>query len=174
MVVKAWLASSIPVAIMAAAINGCAAPQPIRVLNANDPVLNQLSWLAGSWVTDMQVQDHSVNEVHWTQPDGGSMIGMNRTITSAKTVFFEYLRIESTPTGVVYLASPKGRQPPTPFKMVENSATPPRTVFENPQHDYPKRIIYWRDGNILHGRIEGEQDGKLMSDEWTWHRARIE
>ncbi len=30
-----------------------------------------------------------------------------------------------------------------------------RVVFENTAHDFPQRIIYWKDGNDLRARIEG-------------------
>jgi hypothetical protein len=59
-------------------------------------------------------------------------------------------------------------RPPTPFKLVESGER--RAVFANPQHDFPKRILYWlaKDG-ALHARIEGDA-GKSM--EWRWERAR--
>ena len=93
------------------------------------------------------------------------MVGMNRTVENGKTTFFEYLRIEANDEGIVYLASPLGRDPPTPFKLIESG--PMRVIFANPTHDYPKRILYTREGNTLHARIEGDA-GK--SSEWTLQR----
>ena len=52
---------------------------------------------------------------------------------------FEYLRIVERDGGLVYIAQPGGR-PPTEFTLVE--LTKSRAVFENPRHDYPKRIAY--------------------------------
>ena len=76
---------------------------------------------------------------------------MNRTVQSAaeagggaKTVFYEFLRIEHSSAGTTYLASPKGRQPPTPFKMIE--CKPNQVTFENLQHDFPQRVAYQRKG----------------------------
>ena len=43
-----------------------------------------------------------------------------------------------------------------------------RVVFENPTHDFPQRIIYWKDGADLRARIEGTQNGKEGSQEWRW------
>ena len=35
-------------------------------------------------------------------------------------------------------------------------------VFEHPEHDFPQRIIYQRQGeDKLHVRMEAEQDGKM-------------
>ena len=46
-------------------------------------------------------------------------------------------------------------------------------VFENLQHDFPQRILYWLDAaGAMHARIEGPQAGKTVSEEWVWTRAR--
>ncbi len=48
-----------------------------------------------------------------------------------------------------------------------------RVVFENLQHDFPQRVMYWLepDGR-LHARIEGMQAGKLGSHDWVWTRKK--
>ena len=61
--------------------------------------------------------------------------------------------------------------PPTPFRLVESADK--RAVFENKEHDFPQRILYWIDAaGALHARIEGPQDGRTVSEEWVWTRAR--
>jgi hypothetical protein len=63
-----------------------------------------------------------------------------RTVnTSGKMVGFEYLRIVERDGGLVYIAQPAGRAA-TEFVLTEWTAT--RAVFDNPRHDYPKRIVY--------------------------------
>jgi hypothetical protein len=145
------------------------APEPTVVeLKGDDGDLAELSWMTGSWAgsdTDPQFDEH------WTHASGGTMLGVNRTVVQNRTVFFEYLRIEKTSAGIVYQASPKGRNPPTPFRLVQSE--PRRAVFENPEHDFPQKIIYWRDNDVLHARIEGQENGKQKSSQWTWRRARI-
>jgi hypothetical protein len=41
-------------------------------------------------------------------------------------------------------------------------------VFENKEHDFPQRILYWRGKGALHARIEGLRDGQPRSLEWRW------
>jgi hypothetical protein len=43
-------------------------------------------------------------------------------------------------------------------------------VFENPEHAFPRRILYWRDGANLHARIEGHRAREAQL-EWTWSAA---
>ncbi len=151
------------------ATSACASRgQPeIVTLRPDDPDLEPLSWLAGHWVG--LVEGARVEE-HWTQPSGGTMLGMNRTVVGARTVFFEHLRIEHTPEGIVLVASPMGR-PPTRFRLVAGGEH--EAVFENPEHDFPRRIVYRRDGNVLHARIEGVEAGHAKVVTWTFVRARF-
>ena len=128
------------------------------------PVLADLSWMAGSW-TGVDRRGVEMEE-HWTAPKGNSMVGIHRDVGKGRTLLFEFLRIEQQGDQIVYLSMPNGRSPATPFPLKEVSGT--RVVFENPTHDFPQRIIYWKDGNDLRARIEGTMNGKTGSDEWRW------
>jgi hypothetical protein len=128
--------------------------------------LNQLAWISGTWVgTEGRVE----MEEHWTRPKGNSMLGLHRDVTADRTVSFEFLRIEKTADGIVYIAQPQGR-PPTSFRMIEGSGT--RVVFENKAHDFPQRIIYWIESDTLHAQVEGEQNGRQQTMEWAWKRQK--
>lgn len=98
------------------------------------------------------------------------MFGINRTIVENETVGFEYLRIEVTPQGIIYYASPEGRYPPTPFRLTRLSGQ--LAIFANAGHDSPVRIMYRREGDALFGGIEGEEDGEMKSSGWSWHLVR--
>ena len=127
------------------------------------PVIADLSWMAGSWNGESRgIQ----MEEHWTAPKGNSMVGIHRDTGKGRTLLFEFLRIEQQGDQIVYLSMPNGRSPATPFPLKELSGT--RVVFENPAHDFPQRIIYWKDGNDLRARIEGTRNGKTGGEEWRW------
>lgn len=123
-----------------------------------EPKLADLSWMAGHWTGS---KDGLQMEEIWLAPRGGVMLGMHRDAKGAKASF-EFLRIVETPDGIVYLAQPGGK-PATPFPLAESSKG--RAVFANPQHDFPKRIIYWLHDEQLCARVEG--DGE-MAEEWCW------
>jgi len=129
--------------------------------------LDRLAWLQGSWSGE---KDGVSMEEYWTDARGGAMLGVHRDVKDARLVSWEFLRIGSTDDGTVYFASPRSR-PPTPFKLVELDGK--RVVFENKQHDFPQRILYWLDEEgALHARIEGPQGGKTVAEEWVWTKAR--
>lgn len=124
------------------------------------PTIADLSWISGDWQT--APGGRTQIEEHWTKVAGGSMMGMSRTVAGDKTAEFEYLRIEQRADGVYYVAHPKARCPGTDFKLTRASAT--EAVFENPQHDFPKRVIYRKSGDdSLTASIDGGEGTRAMS-----------
>jgi hypothetical protein len=116
--------------------------------------INDLGWMAGDWQTPSG--GRAQIEEHWTQPAAGTMIGMGRTVAGGRTVEFEYLRLEERGGEIFYVAHPKARCPGTDFKLTtigQQSA-----VFENPQHDFPKRVTYRKnaDGSLTASIDAGE------------------
>ena len=128
--------------------------------------LSALTWMTGHWAG---VVDGLEMEELWLQPKGNTMLALHRDVKAGRTVSFEFLRIEGTPEGITYWASPRAR-PATPFRMIE--LLDKRVIFENAEHDFPRRVIYWLgDDGSLHARIEGTLNGKPASEEWTWRRT---
>jgi len=127
---------------------------------AQTPTLADLSWISGAWQT--QPGGRRQIEEHWMQVGGASMLGMSRTVAGEKMVEFEYLRIEQRADGVYYVAHPQARCPATDFKLTRASAT--EAVFENPQHDFPKRIIYRKSGDDeLTASVDGGEGTKART-----------
>jgi hypothetical protein len=123
--------------------------------------ISELSWISGDWQTGPG--GRAQVEEHWTAVAGASMMGMSRTVVGEKTAEFEYLRIEQRPDGnIYYVAHPKARCPGTDFKLTRASAS--EAVFENPEHDFPKRIIYRKTADdALTASIDGGEGTKSMS-----------
>jgi hypothetical protein len=136
--------------------------------SAPDAKLADLAWMSGSWSGG---EGERFAEEHWTDPRGGMMIGTHRDLKGERAVFFEFLRIEQRGRTIVYVASPRGRCPATDFWVAEIS--PQRVVFANPAHDYPQRVLYWREGAILKARTEGAPGGKNPPEEWSWKPYRL-
>ena len=130
--------------------------------------LNSLGWMAGSWAAE---KGGMRQEEHWMAPRGNMMVGMHRDTRPGKPSVFEYFRIEQRDDGVFYLSQPGG-DPVTAFKLKDQSER--RVVFENAEHDYPQRVIYWMDKpGVLHARIEGTIKGEQHSTDWTWPKAKL-
>jgi hypothetical protein len=129
--------------------------------------LSALQWLAGCWTQDGR-DAGSVEQ--WTLPAGGTMLGMNRIVSGGRTIAFEYMRIAVNKDDMVeFIASPSGQETAR-FKMVSMNEN--EVVFENPEHDFPTRIIYRLliDGSLL-GRIEGIDKGTPRTAEFPMTRT---
>jgi hypothetical protein len=133
-------------------------PRPHSATITSD--IAELSWISGDWQT--APGGRAQIEEHWTQPAGGSMLGMSRTVAGARTAEFEFLRIEQRENEIYYVAQPKGRCPQTDFKLTRVTAQ--EAVFENPTHDFPKRIIYKKTSDdSLTASIDGGEGSKQMT-----------
>ena len=134
----------------------CLLAMAIMPASASPDSISDLAWLSGCWATTNQ---ETGSGEQWMPPAGGTMLGMNRTVRDSKTVAFEFMRIvEQNDGGLEFIASPSG-QAMASFLMV--SVKDREVIFENPDHDFPRRIIYrlLSDEDLL-GRIEGTIDGE--------------
>jgi Domain of unknown function (DUF6265) len=67
---------------------------------------------------------------------------------------------------LTFYAQPGGASPPVGFPL--ESLGKRRAVFENPSHDFPQRVIYWREGDRLRARVEGSFNATKQALEWTF------
>ena len=135
---------------------------------AHEHRLRELAWLTGSW-SSTDARGHS-SEEHWTTPRNGLMLGTHRDLRG-KRASFEFLRIVQRGKTLVYIASPSGGKP-TEFAL--ESLERQRAVFANPEHDWPKRLIYERKKKTLHVTAEGKTARDMRRLQWTWRRTTIE
>ena len=132
-----------------------------------DTTVEQLGWISGHWCSDNNAQ--RIEEI-WLPAHGGIMLGMSRTLTGESTKSFEYLRIVMEDHRPTYVAQPGGR-PPVGFQRSDGNQYWIR--FENPEHDFPKRIEYRRLGDTLHASIAGPgEDGKETEILFEYHPCR--
>ncbi len=131
------------------------------LIQAAPPAVPDMSWMAGYWLDCSGGREASET---WSDPRGGLSVGHGVTL-SREGSWFEVSHIGPTPAGFAYVAQPGGA-PPTAFVMIENG--PMRAVFANPENDFPTRVIYERQGDVLSARIEGEVEGQARSMTWTF------
>lgn len=134
---------------------GAAAPLPLSV--------DTLGWMSGDWAED---KDGRWTEESWSRPRGGMMLGTSLSGRGGRAGDYEFIRIAADADGILtYFASHRGSEP-VPFRLT--SAGPGEAVFENPAHDYPTRIVYRRQGEVLTATISGPGGAKPTS--WRYRR----
>jgi hypothetical protein len=120
-------------------------------------------WMAGSWTTAGAADEWA--EEWWTPPRAGIMLGGGRSGKAEALGFFEHMRIIRTGDGLAFCAMPQGGAG-TCFRAVSASAT--SITFENPAHDFPKRVTYRREGDALVGAISGLKGERMQ--QWRYRR----
>jgi Domain of unknown function (DUF6265) len=129
--------------------------------------IEKLAWLAGCWKSE-SAEPGSGEQ--WMPPAGQTMLGTSRTVKRGKTVEFEFMLIRYLEDGTLaYIAQPSGQRT-TVFRLQRISDT--EAVFENPQHDFPQRVVYARDGETgLRARIEGTRNSAPRVVEFPMSRV---
>jgi hypothetical protein len=90
---------------------------------------------------------------------------MGVTLQGTDTVFVERLKISIEGNEIHYIADVPENPEPVHFKFTAQSAH--GFTCENPMHDYPKKISYLVEGNILKAQTSG--DGKVQ--EFTFEKV---
>lgn len=133
--------------------------------------IGSLSWLTGCWQSPAQSSGETSSE-RWSPLAGQMMMGVSQTVKNNSTTRFEFLRIVQEGASVSYIAKPAESSGETSFKLIK--LTGQEAIFENPNHDFPQRVIYRRTGERLAARIEGNNNGRTMGFDFPMVRMRCE
>jgi hypothetical protein len=101
--------------------------------------IKQIRWLLGTWARK------SGNRIHterWQElsPETFRGQGVTESVSSGSKTTQEHLLLTAMGEEVFYIAKPGQNELPVSFKLV--SASSSVAIFENLQHDFPKRIKY--------------------------------
>ena len=134
------------------------------------PKADDLAWLAGCWEMNVPEKSLTISEM-WTKPDGGTLIGVGRTVINGKTVSYEFMRIVETKDGIDLIAKPSSNSGETTFRYKNSDGK--KIVFENLENDFPQRVIYKSDkADSLFARIEATKDEKTQAIDFPMLRVK--
>lgn len=116
--------------------------------------LSDLSFMSGCWKGKLAKGEGLIEE-RYNPAAGGLMLGTSQVVENGRTSFFELIKVEQQGDGVVMTPMPMGKAS-VGFKLVRFEGR--KAVFENLEHDFPKRIVYSlrEDGKLL-AHIEGDK-----------------
>jgi len=111
-----------------------------------------LKWLEGTWERQNTKPGSTAFE-RWSDMTKDGYTGRGLTLRGQDTVFVEKLSIVLKDKKLYYVADVSQNAAPVYFEMTEVTAT--GFTCENPNHDFPKKIVYVLDGNNLTATISG-------------------
>ncbi len=145
---------------------GCSAPPVTDQEKVIDPPQattsdTMIDALIGKWIDD-QSDDSTVFHEHWSRLNDRSLEGLGFVMLKNDTVFIEHLGIHRTDTGTFYSAQipAQNEGKPVYFKLTSTSDS---LSFENPDHDFPQRIVYRPEGPTWVVDVSGREDGEARS-----------
>jgi len=119
--------------------------------------LERLAFLQGCWRGG--AVDGPTAEEHFSLDGAGTMLGWSRTSRGGQIGSWEFQRITDEVDEIVLEVWPGGEQSPARFVLTD-LVEETRAVFEDPSHDYPKRIRYQRiQDDLLQITVDGGPSG---------------
>ena len=135
-----------------------------------DHRMNALKCLAGIW--KMGKGANSFFEQWWTVSDQ-ELGGKSYKLDDRDTIVFEQTKIVLSGNEINYIAKVKhqnqGRE--VAFRLISDKEK--TFVFDNPDHDFPQRVIYqFLSADSLHAWVEGKDAGKERREDFYYSRLR--
>lgn len=105
--------------------------------------LAQMDWVVGDWRSEVET---TLFTEHWRRMDDGSLHGEaeSRSTETGEVFISEKLRLEERSGRLTYVADVSTNDQEILFPLVGCDGD--SVIFENPEHDFPKRIRYLRNG----------------------------
>ncbi|AWI26037.1 hypothetical protein HYN49_09090 [Flavobacterium pallidum] len=124
-------------------------------------------WLIGRWENDSRA-GKLVEE--WMAFNDSMLIGHAYFIIGQDTVFSEDLQLKQHEDSLSYLAKVNGQNNNkiVAFRMTSFRAN--QMVFENPQHDFPQKIVYSHKADSLIAEISGVEKGQPKTEIFSMKR----
>lgn len=130
--------------------------------------LQQLEWILGNW---QYVTPQGTFVEHWQKSEQG-FSGDGWYIVKEDTVFHETLSITVQNGGIYYIARVNGQHAEKPVAFMLTGLSR-QLVFENPSHDFPKRITYsYHDDDHMSATVEGMEKGQKRVEELKFTKVR--
>lgn len=127
----------------------------------------KLYWLEGNWKGKLNEGTYYES---WKKESPDLLSGTSFYIEGQDTIYSEKTSIKRGFTGVIYNVK-VGNEDEVDFHLVEISDA--LSIYENPLHDFPQRIIYIKKGNDqLLVKIEGVENEKNLSKEFRLQRQK--
>jgi hypothetical protein len=123
--------------------------------------VSRFKWLTGNWL--MKTDDGIITE-QWKPVNDSLMEGSSDFIKGDSVIPFEILRLFRKSNTFYYEAIAAGQNDEQPVEFLLTSFSDTGFVAENPQHDFPKRIVYkLKSTGEIHAYVDdGSDTGKRL------------
>ena len=121
----------------------------------NETNLDSFSWLVGSW--EMKKQNGSSRLEIWNKYDQNTLKGDGLKVAGADTTLLERIELAFIDNDIWYIPTVPDQNNALPIKFKLVSEDNLKFIFENPQHDFPQRIVYEYQPMSIHACQPGDK-----------------
>lgn len=127
--------------------------------------LEKMNWLVGQWENSMP---NGLLTETWKKENDSTFSGKSYFIINKKdTIHSETIILKQIKDDLIYSPTVKGQNNDKAVIFKLTTATTKEFTFENPTHDYPKKIVYKMvNATNLVATISGIQQGKPSSESY--------
>ncbi len=127
---------------------------------AQKAIVIPIEKLTGKWLSEKNADGTVMGEV-WQKKNSNSMIGKSFMIKNGDTTILETVDLVKDGNNIFYTPVAYGQNDDRPVQFKLTSITETAYIFENPQHDFPKRIVYdFTTSETLHAYIDDGTEKK--------------
>jgi hypothetical protein len=132
--------------------------------------IKEARWLLGNW--ENKAVDGNLTET-WKKVNDSTFQAQSYFIKEKDTLHFESITLQQKGEELTYNATVKGQNNDEPITFKLTNSTDTQLVFENPKHDYPKKIIYTQiTEDSLAAEISGILEGKASSEKFSMKKIK--
>jgi hypothetical protein len=132
--------------------------------------IKEARWLLGNW--ENKTVDGNLTET-WKKVNDSTFQAQSYFIKEKDTLHFESITLQQKGEELTYNATVKGQNNDEPITFKLTNSTDTQLVFENPKHDYPKKIIYTQiTEDSLAAEISGILEGKASSEKFSMKKIK--
>jgi len=137
---------------------------------AASPPISALGWLRGCWTGKVGRREFTEQ---WQEARGGMMLGFSQMVVGGETRDYTYLRIESRPDGLYYVAIPSGKKELAfKFASVEDDRGVKVFTFSHSGEEFPQRIVYRQnEQGSMFAQVGGKVSGNDKEVTYPMHRV---
>jgi hypothetical protein len=151
------------------AFTACSQKPTIENESVKPKEIAQANWLVGSWVSESgERSDYET----WNKFNDSTYVGKSYSIQHGDTVSAESIMLVQQGEEINYIPTVQGQNNDMPvmFKLVSSDSN--KLMFENPAHDFPQIITYWRvPPDSLIAEISGVINGEHQARKFPMRRV---
>ena len=157
-------------AVSVCILYACNSQTEKKTANTTLSLLNNADWLIGSWEKNTP---EGILIEKWAPLNDSVLSGISYVTKGADTLFSETMKLELKGDKLLYIPTVKDQNNAMPVVFTSTSITNNEMIFENPTHDYPKKIMYRQiTPDSLVAEVSAIVNGKEKKEQFSMKKSK--